>query len=230
MTNIPYANRLEAAQVLAQELEHYAGCPDLTVLALPRGGVPVAYEVAQRLRANLDLMIVRKLGMPGQRELAIGAIASGGVRVLNPEFAVYVPRPVIDQIAQREREELERRERLYRGARPPLDVRGHTVILIDDGLATGATMRAATAATRQLGPRAVVIAVPVASREAITMLQYEADDVVCPITPEPFYAIGLWYRDFHQVSDEEVIALLQRAWMESDRGYREDFHGVHHEP
>lgn len=230
MTNLPYANRLEAGLVLAQELERYAGRPNLTVLALPRGGVPVAYEVAQRWGAGLDLMIVRKLGMPGQRELAIGAIASGGVRVLNPEFAAYVPSHVIDQIAQSELQELQRRERRYRGARPPLDVRGHTVILIDDGLATGATMRAAVAATRQLGAEAIVVAAPVASWEAVAMLRDEADDVVCPATPEPFYAIGLWYRDFHQVSDEEVIALLQRVWMESDRGRRENSHGVHHEP
>lgn len=222
MTNLPYANRVEAGRVLAQALARHAGRPGLTVLALPRGGVPVAYEVADRLGAALDLMIVRKLGMPGHEEFAVGAIASGGVRVVNPEVTFYVPERVIEQIARRERAELLRRERRYRGDRPLLDVRGHTVILVDDGLATGATMRAAVSAARQLGPRAVVVAVPVAPADTIAMLRQVADDVVCPATPEPFYAIGLWYRDFHQVSDEEVTALLQRAWSASDRASGED--------
>jgi putative phosphoribosyl transferase len=212
MTNLPYLDRVEAARVLAEALEHHAGRARLTVLGLPRGGVPVAYEVAQRLGAALDLMIVRKLGMPGHEEFAVGAIASSGVRVLNPEMDFYVPQHVIERIVQRELQELQRREQRYRGDRPPLDVRDRTVILIDDGLATGASMRAAVAATRQLGPEAVVVAVPVAPTDAIAMLGEIADEVVCPATPEPFGAISLWYRDFHQVSDEEVIALLQRAW------------------
>jgi putative phosphoribosyl transferase len=224
-----YADRSEAARVLAQALAPYAGRARLTVLGLPRGGVPVAYEVAQRLGAALDLMIVRKLGMPGQEELAIGAIASGGVRVLNPEGALYVPEHVIEQLAQRELAELQRRERRYRGDRPPLDVRDRTVILVDDGLATGATMRAAVAATRQLGPEAVVVAVPVAPGDTIAMLREVADDVVCPATPEPFAAISLWYLDFHQVSDEEVTSLLQRAWA-SERAPSEDSHDGSREP
>jgi putative phosphoribosyl transferase len=229
MSNVPYANRIEAARVLAQALAPYAGRA-LTILALPRGGVPVGYEIARRLGADLDLMIVRKLGMPGQEELAVGAIASGGVRVMNPEVASYVPGHVIEHIAARERAELQRRERRYRGDRPPLDVRGRTVILVDDGLATGATMRAAVAATRQLGPHAVVVAVPVAPPDTIAALREMADDVVCPATPEPFYAVGLWYRDFRQVGDQEVTMLLDRAWAGPTGGHQEDVHARPRQP
>lgn len=215
MTELPYADRIHAARALAHALEAHAGRPELIVLALPRGGVPVAYEVAQRLGAALDVMIVRKLGMPGHEELAIGAIATGGLRVLNPEVAGLVPEPVIGRIARRELEELRRREQRYRGDRPPPDLRGRTVILADDGLATGSTMLAAIAAARRHGPETVVVAVPVAPLETVLALRREADDVVCPATPEPFHAIGLWYQDFRPVSDEEVTELLARAWSAS---------------
>jgi predicted phosphoribosyltransferase len=207
-----FAGRREAGRILAGQLAHYAGANPL-VLALPRGGVPVAYEVARALGAELDVMLVRKLGFPGQPELAMGAIASGGVRVLNDEVVRYlaVPPQVIDRVAAREQEEMERRRRLYRPGSGELNVRGRTVILVDDGLATGSTMRAAARAARTLGAERVVIAVPVATREACTELAEDADEVVCTVTPEPFYAVGAWYQDFSQVSDEEVIDLLAPA-------------------
>ena len=208
-----FRDRRDAGQRLAGELERYAGRPDVVVLALPRGGVPVAYEVARRLRAPLDVFVVRKLGVPGHEELAMGAIASGGVRVLNDEVvnALKLTEAEIADIETLERAELERRERLYRGDRPPLDVRGRTVILVDDGLATGASMRAAVAALRRLSPARIVIAVPVAEPSTCDSLTEEADDVVCAVTPVPFVAVGLWYHDFSQTTDEEVRALLERA-------------------
>jgi predicted phosphoribosyltransferase len=183
------------------------------VLALPRGGVPVASEVARALNAPLDVFLVRKLGVPGQEELAMGAIATGGVRVLNEDVvrALQIPDEVIDAVAETQWRELGRRERSYRDDRPPPDVRGRTVILIDDGLATGSTMRAAVAALRQQGPARVVVAVPVASASTCEEFRDEVDDVVCAHTPEPFYAVGSWYRDFTQTSDEEVRALLDQA-------------------
>src|SRR5207302_345843 len=186
--------------------------PDVLVLALPRGGVPVAYEVAHRLGAPLDVFVVRKLGVPGYEELAMGAVATGGVRVLNDQIVerLGLPEYVIDAVAAREHQELARRERLYRGGRPPPDVRGRTVILVDDGLATGATMRAAIMALRQLQPARIVVAVPTASPDTCKELKAEADDVVCAITPEPFLAVGHWYEDFSQTTDEEVRDLLAR--------------------
>jgi predicted phosphoribosyltransferase len=212
MTAMMYRDRSEAGRILASKLAAYADQPDLLVLALPRGGVPVAFEVAQALHAPLDLFLVRKLGLPGHEELAMGAIASGGVRVLNEEVVrvLQVPDDVIATVAAVEQQELERRERLYRGERPPVDVCGKTVILVDDGLATGASMRAAVAALRQMGPARVVVAVPVGSAETCHELRREADDVVCAATPEPFRAVGLWYEDFSQTSDEEVRELLDR--------------------
>jgi len=207
-----FRDRRDAGRLLAAKLGAYANRPDVLVLALPRGGVPVAAEVAQALGAPLDVFLVRKLGVPGHEELAMGAIASGGVRVLNQDIvrALNIPDRVIDAVAAKEADELARRERLYRGARPPLDVRGHTIILVDDGLATGATMHAAIEALRQQRPAHIVVAVPIASPETCEKLRAEADDVICAVTPEPFYAVGLWYEDFSQTTDEEVRELLAR--------------------
>ncbi len=207
-----FHDRHEAGQVLAKALSGYAGRPDVVVLALPRGGVPVAYEVARALDAPLDVFLVRKLGVPGQEELAMGAIASGGLRVLNPSVlsVLRVPDSVIDAVADRELAELERREQAYRDGRPPLDVRGKVAILVDDGLATGSTMRAAVAALRRLGPARIVVAVPVAAAATCAELRHEVDEVVCALTPEPFYAVGLWYEDFSQTTDDEVRELLAR--------------------
>ncbi len=186
---------------------------DVAVLALPRGGVPIGYEVAQALNAPLDVFVVRKLGVPGHEELAMGAIAAGGVRVLNDDVLGYVPVPraAIEAVAQREQQELERRERAYRGNRPPIDVAGKTVIVVDDGLATGSTMRAAVRALRKMQPRAIVVAVPVAAPQTCNELGREVDEMVCLRTPEPFQAVGLWYENFDQTSDEEVHDLLDRA-------------------
>jgi putative phosphoribosyl transferase len=180
---------------------------------LPRGGVPVGFEVARALHAPLDVMLVRKLGVPGHEELAMGAIASGGVRVLSDDIikALSIPDRVIATIAANEESELARRERAYRDDRPPLDVRGKTVILVDDGLATGSTMRAAAAALQAQHPERLVIAVPVAPRETCQSLLNAADDVVCATVPEPFFAVGNWYEDFSQTTDEEVRELLARA-------------------
>jgi predicted phosphoribosyltransferase len=208
-----FRDRFDAGRRLAAVLEQYAARPDVVVLALPRGGLPVGYEVARRLGAPLDVFVVRKLGVPGHEELAMGAIASGGVRVLNEEIvhALGLSERLIDDVEVLERAELERREREYRGDRPPLDVRGRTVILVDDGLATGSTMRAAVAALRRLGPARIVVAVPVSDPSTCEELQREADEVICAITPEPFVAVGRWYQDFSQTTDEEVRALLERA-------------------
>ncbi len=208
-----FQDRVEAGQVLASELGAYVGQADVLVLALPRGGVPVAFEVAQALHAPLDVFLVRKLGVPGHEELAMGAIASGGVRVLNRSVvdSLSIPDHVIAAVAVQEQRELERREHAYRGNRPDPEVRGRTVLLVDDGLATGATMRAAAAAIRAQEPRRLVVAVPVAARETCDEFRDEVDEVVCAITPEPFYAVGVWYRDFSQTTDEEVHELLERA-------------------
>ncbi|MBX6315989.1 MAG: phosphoribosyltransferase [Isosphaeraceae bacterium] len=215
----PYRDRAEAGRQLAQLLTEYAGRPDVLVLALPRGGVPVAYEVARALGAPLDVFLVRKLGVPGREELAMGALASGGLRVLNEEVvqALRISPAVIDRVAAAELEELQRRERAYRGNRPPPDVRGKTVILIDDGLATGASMRAAVAALRQAGPARIVVAVPVAAAQTCDEFRHDVDQIVCALTPEPFYAVGLWYEDFSQTTDEEVRDLLERAARDRDR-------------
>ena len=209
----PFRDRTEAGQLLAEKLTAYAGRHDVQVLALPRGGVPVAYEVAKALRAPLNVFVVRKLGVPGHEELAMGAIASGGVCVMNDDVvrALRIPERVIESVTARERQELERRERAYRGRRPAPDVEGRTVILVDDGLATGSTMRAAVAALRRLGPGRIVVAVPTAARSTCEEFRHLADECVCDITPEPFYAVGLWYADFSQTTDEEVRALLEQA-------------------
>jgi len=208
-----FRDRTEAGRLLAALLEKYAGKPDVIVLALPRGGVPVAYEVAKALHAPMDVFVVRKLGIPAHQELAMGAVATGGVRVLNDQVirGLGIPEYVIDAVADWELLELKRRERLYRGDRPPPDVRGKTVILVDDGLATGYTMLAAVRALRQQGPARIVVAVPVAAPDTCELLKAYVDEVVCVATPEPFYAVGLWYQDFSQTTDEEVRELLERS-------------------
>ncbi len=205
-----FKDRREGGRLLAESLSRYAERPDAIVLGLPRGGVPVAAEVAQALGAPLDVFVVRKLGVPGHEELAMGAIASGGVRVLNEDVvaSIGIPEREIDRVAAQELETLEAQERAYRGRRGPLDARGRTAILVDDGLATGVTMRAAIAALRRLGAAAIVVAVPTAPRETCEALTREVDDLVCASTPEPFTAVGLWYRDFAPVSDDEVRVLL----------------------
>ena len=211
-----FRNRAEAGQTLAALLMGYADRPDVIVLGLPRGGVPVAYEVARALHAPLDVFLVRKLGVPGHEELAMGAIAMGGVRVLNTAVveSLGIPESAIAAVTAREQRELARRDRLYRGDRPPPDVRGRIVILVDDGMATGSTQRAAVAALRPLGPARIVVAVPVAAPSTCQELRALVDEVVCARTPDPFYAIGIWYQDFSQTSDDEIRDLLARssAW------------------
>src|SRR3984957_7570870 len=205
-----FRDRREAGRLLAAKLANYADRRDVVVLALPRSGVPVAYEVASALDLPLDVFVVRKLGIPGYDELAMGAVATAGVRVLNDQFVTRlgIPERVIEAVAAREQQELSRRERLYRGGRPPPEVRDRTVILVDDGLATGATMHAAIQALRQQRPARIVVAVPTASPETCEEMGAEVDDVICAITPEPFEAVGLWYQDFTQTTDEEVRDLL----------------------
>ena len=204
-----FHDRTHAGRLLAGKLGRYRDNPDVIVLALPRGGVPVAFEVAKALNAPLDVFIVRKLGVPGHEEYAMGAIASGGVRVMNPDVAgMRLPESAVEAVAAREQKELERRERLYRGDRPPLELAGRIVILVDDGLATGSTMRAAAIAVKQQKPSRSVVAVPVAAPATCEQFRAEVDEVVCAITPEPFRAVGLWYEDFTQTTDDEVHALL----------------------
>ena len=207
-----FRNRADAGRQLAEKLAVYANRPDVLVLALPRGGVPVGSEVARAVGAPLDVFLVRKLGVPGYEELAMGAVASGGVRVLNDEIVrgLGISEHQIDAVVARELQELARRERLYRGDHPPPDVAGRTVILVDDGLATGATMRAAVQALRQQHPVRIVVAVPTASPDTNEALKVEADDVICAMTPEPFFAVGHWYQDFTQTTDNEVRELLAR--------------------
>ena len=211
-----FRNRSEAGKYLATRLANFANRDDVLVLALPRGGVPVAYEVARALHAPLDIYLVRKLGVPGHEELAMGAIASGGARVLNEDVVRYlrIPKSVIDSVAALELEELERREREYRGNRPEPDVRGKPVILIDDGLATGSTMRAAAEALRQQQPARIVVAVPVSAPQTCDEYRMGVDEIVCAVTPEPFYGVGQWYVDFSQTTDQEVRQLLAKAQAE----------------
>jgi predicted phosphoribosyltransferase len=207
-----FRNRADAGKRLAEELKGFAGGQTL-VLGLPRGGVPVAYEVARALGAPLDVFVVRKLGLPGREELAIGAIATGDVRVLNEELVreLGISAPLLEAVTAREREELQRRERLFRESRPASEIRGRTVIVVDDGLATGATMLSAVLALRKQEPARIVVAVPVGSFEACSALRAKADRLVCLYKPDPFFAVGIWYRDFSQTSDQEVRELLRRA-------------------
>lgn len=208
-----FRDRIQAGRRLAARLAHYAEDPVAVVLALPRGGVPVAFEVAEALNLPLDVFLVRKLGLPGHEELAMGAVASGGVRVLNDEVLERggVPDAVLDAVTAHERAVLEQRERSYRGDRPPLSVAGRTVLLVDDGLATGSSMKAALAGLARLEPARVVVAVPVAPPETVREIQHLADEVVCIHAPEGFTAVGSWYEEFGQTSDEEVHELLARA-------------------
>lgn len=207
-----FANRAEAGKMLARRLRAYAGRKDLLVLGIPRGGVPVAAEIADELGAPLDVFVARKLGVPGQEELAFGAIASGGVRTLNDEIVAMlrISTTAIAEVTAREERELERREKLYRGNRPPLNVQGRSVILVDDGIATGSSMEAAITALRHLKPAEVVVAAPVAPEDTVRRLEAEADTLVCVETPKTFRAIGEFYDDFSQVPDAEVARLLQQ--------------------
>ncbi len=209
-----FSNRTDAGKKLAERLSGYSGRKDLLVLALPRGGVPVAFEVARELGAQLDVFIVRKLGVPGHEELAMGAIASGGIRVLNMDVvrSLRISDDTIAAVAAAEQVELERREHLYRKGRPEPDIEGRTVILIDDGLATGATMSAAVQAVRVKKPAHLTVAVPTAAKDACDEFEREVDEVICLTTPEPFYGVGAWYADFSQTSDKEVCELLERSF------------------
>lgn len=208
-----FRDRVEAGRFLAAKLKRFSNRSNAIVLALPRGGVPVAYQVATALDLPLDIFIVRKLGVPGHEELAMGAIASGGIRVSNEDIvqSLRIPESVIGTVAEMESHELERREKFYRQGAHPLDVKNKTVILVDDGLATGATMRAAARALRQKGVKEIVVAVPVAAPSTCKEFESEVDHVICGVTPEPFYGVGSWYRDFSQTSDDEVIDLLQKV-------------------
>jgi len=213
-----FQDRKDAGVQLAARLACHAGDPNVIVLGLPRGGVPVAYEVARSLRAPLDVFVVRKLGVPGHRELAMGAMASGGARVLNADVlrALHLSSAVIEAVAEQETREIARQEKTFRGDAPFPDVSGRTVIIVDDGLATGSTMRAAVKALRQYRPARIVAAAPVAAAETCGMLANEADDVVCVNVPESFHAVSLWYEEFSQTSDDEVRRLLEAARLETE--------------
>jgi putative phosphoribosyl transferase len=208
-----FRDRTEAGQLLAERLRSYAGRDDVVVLALPRGGVPVAYEIAKALGAPLGVFVVRKLGVPGHEEVAMGALASGGLVVLDTRLVqqLGLDRNQLERTVAREAEELRRREAAYDGRLDPHELQGKTVILIDDGLATGSTMRAAALAVRDLDPAKIVVAVPVASQETCDSFRDVVDEIVCEMTPQPFNAVGLWYEDFTQTTDEEVRELLERA-------------------
>ena len=208
---LPFKDRQQAGRVLAERLAHYRGEPGLLVLALPRGGVPVAFEVARALAAPMDICMVRKLGFPGHEEYAIGALAAGGVRVMSDLSGLAISPEALAAVVAREEAELARREQLYRGQRPAAELRGRTVIVVDDGLATGSTMHAALLAVREQQPMHLVAAVPVGAADSCRQLQGVADEVVCAATPEPFRAVGRWYQHFGQTSDEEVQALLEDA-------------------
>ena len=220
-----FTDRRDAGRILAQKLSAYAKQTDVIVLALPRGGVPVAYEVAIALHAPLDIFLVRKLGLPGRDELAIGAIASGGIRVLNDEIirVLSVPEEVINIVARNELQELQRREHNYRGNCPPPEIRGRKIILVDDGLATGASMRAAVVGVRAQHPTRIVIAVPAAAPELCDAFKFEVDEMVCGMTPEPFYGLSRWYEDFSQTTDAEVRMFLEEA--NHQLLYRSSFRG-----
>ncbi len=208
-----YRNRIDAGKQLAARLREYAYRDDVLVLALPRGGVPVGFEVARALNVPLDIFLVRKLGVPGHEELAMGAISTGDVRVLNEDTVDYlrIPMRVIDAVSANELRELKRREHAYRGNRPEPDVQGRTVILVDDGLATGSTMRAVAAALRQQNPARIIVAVPVSAPQTCDEYRMGVDEIICAKTPEPFYGVGMWYEDFSQTTDQEVRELLEKA-------------------
>ncbi|MBD2197881.1 MULTISPECIES: phosphoribosyltransferase [Calothrix] len=210
--SIKFRTRTEAGKLLARELTAYADCKDLLVLGLPRGGVPVAYEVAKALDAPLDICIVRKIGVPGHQELAMGAITSGGIRVLNSDVinSLAITSQTINQVAADEWQELQRRDRVYRGDRPPLNVKNRTVILVDDGIATGSTMLAAIALLKQQEPHRIVVAVPVAPPDTCEKISEKVDEVVCLKMPEQMYAVGVWYEDFSQTTDEEVRYFMSK--------------------
>jgi putative phosphoribosyl transferase len=221
-----FRDRREAGHTLAHKLRAYAGRDDVIVLALPRGGVPVGYEIASQLRAPLDVFVVRKLGVPGHGELAMGAIASGGIRVVNEDVLQYLPNAemILDAVAAKEKPEIERREREYRDGRPMPALGGKIVILVDDGLATGATMRAAVAALRQHAVAKIVVAVPVGAPETCREFEKEVDETICAIAPDGFYGVGQFYEDFSQTSDKEVRELLATAadeFKNADRPFRE---------
>lgn len=211
---VPYADREQAGRVLAEDLSDYAGRDDTLVLALPRGGVPVAYEVARAIGAPLDLLLVRKLGLPGHEELAMGAIATGGAQYINPQVVSQagVDQETIERLTERERQELNRREQTYRGDREPPAIEGKVVILVDDGLATGATMLAAINALRGREPAQLVVAVPVAPPDTVTRVAREVDHVACPAQPAAFGGVGRWYRRFDQTTDDQVRQRLHNAW------------------
>jgi putative phosphoribosyl transferase len=217
-----FLNRTVAGQQLAESLLLYADHPDVLVLGLPRGGLPVAHEVARVLHAPLDICLVRKLGVPGQPEVAMGAIASGGVRVLNDDVVtgLQISQQDIEKVAVRELKELQRRDRAYRGDRPQPDIANRTVILVDDGMATGSSMRSAIAALKPQHPAALIVAIPVAAQEACNKLKTEVEKVVCLTIPEPFQAIGLWYKDFPQTTDEEVRELLAQSDVDEQHFYK----------
>lgn len=221
-----FFDRTEAGQQLAAQLTAYSNRPDVLVLALPRGGVPVAFEIAHKLHAPLDVVVIRKLGVPGQEELAMGAIAPGGLRILNDDvvYMLGISNEIVNEVAAREQHELERRERLYRGNRPACDVHGRTVVLVDDGIATGATMRAAIAAVKQQQPAHLVVAVPVAAAATCDELAAQGNEVICTRKLEMLYAIGIWYEHFSQTGDEEVCDLLERASHEQSDWLQKQVH------
>lgn len=208
-----FEDRIDAGKKLAKELSKYANRSDVLILALPRGGVPVAFEVAKELNVKMDVFIVRKLGVPGNEELAMGAISSDNVLVLNEDIvkSFQIPERVINMVAENELKELKRRERTYRGDRPKPEISGSTVILIDDGLATGATMRAAASAIKTKNPAKIVVAVPTGAPDTCELFKKEVDEVICMATPEPFYGVGAWYGNFSQTTDEDVCELLDKA-------------------
>jgi putative phosphoribosyl transferase len=208
-----FTNRSEAGRILASQLGRYKGWADVVILALPRGGIPVAYEIGKELEAPVDVFVVRKLGVPGQEELAMGAIATGDVRIINYDVVnqLGLDQATIDRVTDQERRELRRREQLYRGDRKPPVLAGKSIILVDDGIATGSTMRAAIAALRQLGPARLIVAVPVVAAETYREIAAEVDEIFCPETPEVFFAISEWYETFGQTTDDEVRDLLSRA-------------------
>ncbi len=214
-----FKDRRDAGRRLAEHLRAYATRDDVVVLALPRGGVPVAFEVARQWKAPLDIFVVRKLGVPGHEELAMGAIASGGVLVLNQEVvtSLKIPDQAVERVADEERQELARREQAYRNHRPAPELQERSVILVDDGLATGASMHSAVEGLRKQSPQQIVVAVPVAAQQTIEKLRPEVDDLVCAEVPEAFYGVGQWYEDFRQTTDEEIRTLLQQAYEERRR-------------